>query len=58
MTVIESVVLNRPTVFEKSAPDVDLMAVVAIAETINRKNVDSIDVTNKDAIRHMFRKCI
>lgn len=46
------------TVFGKSAPDVDLMAVIAIAETINRKNVDSIDVTNKDAIRHMFRKCI
>lgn len=44
------------TVFEKSAPDVDLMAVVAIAETINRKNVDSIDVTDKDVIRQMFRK--
>lgn len=57
MTVIESVVLNRPTVFEKSAPDVDLMAVIAIDETFDRKNVDSIDVTDKDAIRQMFRKC-
>lgn len=46
------------TVFEKSAPDVDLMVVIAIDETFNRKNVDSIDVTDKDAIRHMFRKCI
>ena len=46
------------TVFEKSVPDVDLMTVVAIAETMNRKNVvDSIDVTDKDVIRHMFRKC-
>ena len=57
MTVIESVVLNRPTVFEKPAPDVDLMAVIAIDETFDRKNVDSIDVTDKDAIRQMFRKC-
>lgn len=45
------------TVFEKSAPDVDLMAVVVVAETMNRKNVDSVDVTDKDAIRQMFRKC-
>lgn len=46
------------TVFEKSVPDVDLMTVVTVAETMNRKNVvDSIDVTDKDAIRQMFRKC-
>lgn len=57
MTVIESVVLNRPTVFEKPAPDVDLTAII-VTETMNRKNVvDSIDVTDKDAIRQMFRKC-
>lgn len=44
------------TVFEKSAPEVDLMAAIAVVETMNRKVVDSVDVTNKDAIRHMFRK--
>lgn len=57
MTVFDSVALNRLTVFEKSASDVDLMAVIAIAETINRNVVDSVDVTDKDAIRQMFRKC-
>lgn len=60
MTVIESVVLNRPTVFEKPAPDVDLTAIIAIAETINRSVVDSVvdsvDVTDKDAICQMFGK--
>lgn len=43
------------TVFEKSN-DVDLMAVVAVAETFNRNVVDYIDVTDKNAIRQMFRK--
>lgn len=43
------------TVFEK-ADDVDLMAVIAITETFHRKDVDSIDVTDKDEIRQMFRK--
>lgn len=57
MTVIKSVAFNRPTVFEKVAPDVDLMAVVGIAETMNRNVVDSVTVTDKDAIRQMFRKC-
>lgn len=56
MTVIELVVLNRPTVFEKPAPAVDLTAVIAIAEPINRNVVDSVDVTDKDAIRQMFGK--
>lgn len=46
----------RKTVFEKSAPDVDLMAVIDVADMFNRKIVDSIDVTDKDAIRQMFRK--
>lgn len=55
MTVIDSVALNRPTVFEKPVNDVDLTAVIAIAETINRNVVDSVDVTDKDAIRQMFR---
>lgn len=44
------------TVFEKSAPDVDLTAVIDVADTFNRKAVDSVDVTNKDTIRQMFRK--
>lgn len=57
MTVFDSVALNRLTVFEKPAPDVDLVAVIAIDETFDRKNVDSIDVTNKDAICQMFGKC-
>lgn len=58
MTVIDSVALNRPTVFEKPVNDVDLLAVIAIAETMNRKNVvDSIGVTDTAAIRQMFRKC-
>lgn len=43
------------TVFEKSAPDVDLMGAV-VAGTMNRNVVDSIDVTDKDVIRQMFRK--
>ena len=43
------------TVFEK-ADDGDLMAVIAITEIFHRKDVDSIDVTDKDAIRQMFRK--
>lgn len=43
------------TVFEKSE-DVDLMAVVGITEDFKRCDVDSIDVTDKDAIRQMFRK--
>lgn len=42
-------------VFEKS-DDVDLMAVIAIAEDFKRRDVDSIDVMDKDAIRQMFRK--
>ena len=58
MIVIDSVAFNRPTVFEKPASEVDLMAVIAIADTFNRNVVDSIDVTDKDAIRQMFRKCI
>ena len=45
------------TAFEKSASDVDLMAVVVIIETMNRNVVDSVDVMDKDAIRQMFRKC-
>lgn len=57
MTVIDSVALNRPTVFEKPVNDVDLLVVIAIAETMNRKNVvDSIGVTDTDAIRQMFGK--
>lgn len=43
------------TVFEK-ADDVDLLAVIAIAEDFKRRDVDGIDVTDKDAIRQMFRK--
>lgn len=43
------------TVFEK-ADDVDLMAVIAITEIFHRKDVDSVDVTDKDAIQMMFRK--
>lgn len=43
------------TVFEK-ADDIDLMAVVAITEDFKRRDVDGIDVTDKDAIRQMFRK--
>lgn len=45
------------TVFEKPAPGVDLMAVIDVVETmtINRNIVDSVDVTDKDAIRQMFR---
>ncbi len=57
MAVFESVAANRSTVFEKSAPDVDLMAVVAVIETMTRNTVDSINVADKDAIRQMFRKC-
>lgn len=56
MTVIDSLAFNRPTVFEKSAPDVDLMAVISVVETMNRNIVDSVDVTDEDAIRQMFRK--
>lgn len=44
------------TVFEKDAPDVDLLAVIAIDEDVKRHDVDSIDVTDKDAIQKMFRK--
>ena len=43
------------TVFEK-AYDVDLMAVVAIDETFDRNDVDSIDVMDKSEIRQIFRK--
>lgn len=43
------------TVFEK-VDDVDLMAIIAITEIFHRKDVDSIDVTDNDAIRQMFRK--
>lgn len=43
------------TVFEK-ANDVDLMAVIAITEIFHRKDVDSIDVTDKSEICQMFRK--
>lgn len=42
-------------VFEK-ADDVDLMAVIAITEVFHRKDVDSIDVTDKYEIQTMFRK--
>ena len=43
------------TVFEK-ANDVDLMAVIAIDEDVKRRDIDSVTVTDKDAIRQMFRK--
>lgn len=43
------------TVFEKLAPDVDLMAVV-IDETFNGTDVDSVTVTDKSEICQMFRK--
>lgn len=43
------------TVFEK-ADDVDLLAVIAITEDFKRRDVDGIYVTDKDAIRQMFRK--
>lgn len=42
-------------VFEKFS-DVDLMAVIEITEDFKRRNVNSIDVTDKDAICQMFRK--
>lgn len=44
------------TVFEKPAPDVDLMAVIAIDEDVKRCDVDSVTVTDKGVIRRMFRK--
>lgn len=44
------------TVFEKLAPDVDLMAVVVIDETFNGTDVDSVTVTDKSEICQMFRK--
>lgn len=44
------------TVFDKLAPDVDLMAVVTVTEDFKRRDVDSIDVMDKETIRHMFRK--
>lgn len=43
------------TVFEK-VNDIDLTAVVAIDEDVKRRDIDSVDVTDKDAIRQMFRK--
>ena len=43
------------TVFEK-ANDVDLMAVIAIDEDVKRRDIDSVTVTDKDAIQSMFRK--
>lgn len=45
----------RMTVFEK-ANDVDLMAVIAIDEVVKRRDIDSVDVTDNDVIRRMFRK--
>ena len=44
------------TVFEKTAPDVDLMAVIAVTEDFKRHDVDSVDVTDKNEIQKMFRK--
>lgn len=44
------------TIFEKDAPDIDLLAVVAIDEDVKRHDVDSVTVTDKDEIRQMFRK--
>lgn len=43
------------TVFEK-VNDVDLMVVIAITEDFKRRDVDSVTVTDKDAIQKMFRK--
>lgn len=43
------------TVFEKT-DDIDLMVVIAITEAFHRKDVNGVDVTDKDAIRQMFRK--
>lgn len=43
------------TVFEKSN-DIDLMAVVAITDTFDGNDVDSVDVTDQTEIRQMFRK--
>ena len=47
---------GRMTIFEKDAPDIDLLAVVAIDEDVKRHDVDSVTVTDKDAIRQMFGK--
>ena len=44
------------TVFEKLAPDVDLMAVVVIDETFNGTDVDSVTGTDKSESCQMFRK--
>ena len=44
------------TVFEKLAPDIDLMAVIAITEDFKRCDIDSVTVTDNDAIQKMFRK--
>lgn len=44
------------TIFEKDAPDIDLLAVVAVDEDVKRCDVDSIDVTDTSEIRRMFRK--
>lgn len=44
------------TVFEKDAPDIDLLAVVAVDEDVKRCDIDSVTVTDKNEIRRMFRK--
>lgn len=44
------------TIFEKDAPDIDLLAVVAIDEDVKRHDVDSVTVMDKDTIQKMFRK--
>lgn len=44
------------TVFEKLAPDIDLMAVIAITEDFKRCDIDNVTVTDNDAIQKMFRK--
>ena len=44
------------TIFEKDAPDIDLLAVVVIDEDVKRHDVDSVTVTDKDTIQKMFRK--
>lgn len=44
------------TIFEKDAPDIDLLAVVAVDEDVKRCDIDSVTVTDKDAIQKMFRK--
>ena len=55
-TVVKVKMRRHNRQLHRKSNDIDLMAVVAITDTFDGNDVDSVDVTDQTEIRQMFRK--